>query len=555
MTTSLEDPKPVRLDPAQMLFDRFPEAWRLRRGAAALVVALGAAFLLYSYLPLHHTDLWGHLAYGRWIQQHQALPATEPFMPLAAGVPVVDTAWLAQVALHAAWQKWGAAGLQFVHALLVVGCCTLLVRNVYHKTRSAPFALVALATYGLLGWAQFEILRPQAAGLLCFCVLAALLAGRRWHLANWVVVPVLFVAWANLHGSFVMGLLLLALCCAGRVLDLLLRRRPPRGIRRDAAVRRLFLLTELAAAAVLLNPYGYRLYAEVFALAGNPNLRDLIEWDALNVRTLQGQLVLLVGMALAMAYRYSPRRVPAAEVLLLVATGGLTLWSARMIVWFAPLASAVLAWNLHAAWVRYRPAAAPSPRAGKWSVVAAGAVWISFAFTPFGHFVLHGKQAELARVVSRQTPVAAVEYLRQHPPAGLVFNLFEWGDYLVWAGPPDVEVFVTSHAHLVPAEVWNDYMTVIGLSAGFSDVLDRYGIQAVMLDKQRHQHVIDRFRDRDGWRRFYEDAVASIYVRVSGKAAGPAGPVEAEGQARAAPGAASQPPALNEPQTPHELKK
>jgi hypothetical protein len=514
MTMMLEDPQPARLDPSKMLFDRFPQAWRLSRGAAALVVALGLVFLVYSYLPLHHTDLWGHLAYGRWIQSARQLPLTEPFLPLAEGVPVVDTAWLAQLGLFAGWTHWGPAGLQFMHALLVAGCFVLLVRNVYAKTRSAPFALLALTVFGLLCWAQFEILRPQSAGVLCFSMLAAILAGRRWRMANWILVPAIFVLWANVHGSFVMGLLLLALGCSGRSLDLLLRGRTLRSVARDRTVRRLFLLTELAAAAALLNPYGFKLYAEVFALTGNPNLRDLIEWDALHVRTLQGQLALLAALALAILYRASPRRVPSAEVLALVATGALTLWSARMIVWFAPLAAACLAWNAHAAWRARRPLAAAAPPAGKWSIVALGAAWISFAFTPFGHFVLHGKQADLAKVVSRQTPVAAVEYLRQHPPSGLIFNLFEWGDYLLWAGPPGAKVFVNSHAHLVPAEVWNDYMTVIGQSAGFSEVLDRYGVQAVFLDKQLHKSVLDRFRDREGWRWAYDDAVASIYVRA-----------------------------------------
>ena len=35
--------------------------------------------------------------------------------------------------------------------------------------------------------------------------------------------------------------------------------------------------------------------------------------------------------------------------------------------------------------------------------------------------------------------------------AGLVFNVFEWGDYLLWAGPPDVKVIVTSQAAQNPS--------------------------------------------------------------------------------------------------------
>src|SRR5579872_1425904 len=50
------------------------------RVLAGLVAVVGAIFWCYSRQPLYHTDLWGHLAYGRLIWETGALPKTEPFM-------------------------------------------------------------------------------------------------------------------------------------------------------------------------------------------------------------------------------------------------------------------------------------------------------------------------------------------------------------------------------------------------------------------------------------------------------------------------------------------
>ena len=46
---------------------------------AAAFVAL--IFVVASYFPLWHTDVWGHLKYGQWMLSHRAIPDREPFSP------------------------------------------------------------------------------------------------------------------------------------------------------------------------------------------------------------------------------------------------------------------------------------------------------------------------------------------------------------------------------------------------------------------------------------------------------------------------------------------
>src|SRR5580704_6471828 len=69
------------------LEDHVPVALRFPRVLAGFVALIGAVFWCYCFQRLHHTDLWGHLAYGRLVSTTHALPATEPLMPLAEGMP------------------------------------------------------------------------------------------------------------------------------------------------------------------------------------------------------------------------------------------------------------------------------------------------------------------------------------------------------------------------------------------------------------------------------------------------------------------------------------
>lgn len=520
MSTTLQSPEPATnsSQPPLVLIERIPHRLQCPRVVAGFTAVLGVMFWVLCYQPLYHTDIWGHLSFGKLITETGALPATEPFMPLAQGVPVVDTAWLSQVLFYAAEKKWGLSALQFLHASLSTLCFALLVAGVYRRTNSVVASLGALFLFCGLMWHQFPVFRPQTAGLACFVILLSLVTRRHWTRANWVLVPALFALWANLHGSFTVGLILLACGVVGRAIDVFRRTGRVEAIINDERVRRYFLLTELAAAAVLLNPYGIGLYHEAFTFSNNPNLADLLEWDPLHLRSAQGQWMAAVSLGLILAYRFSPRRVPAAEGLVLLVFGGMALWTSRMIVWWAALAAGCLALHAVAA-VRTLPRFSGeiirSPRSSRWNLVVVVLAWIFFGTTPFGQTVMHGKNPDLKlkNKFSAQTPVAAVEYLHKNPPQGLMFHPYEWGDYLLWEGPKGVQVFVDSHAHLVPNEVWRDYMTLITAPSNWEDNLDRYGVNTVLLDKLNRRALINKVRDDEDWKRVYEDEIAVIYTR------------------------------------------
>jgi len=199
-----------------------------------------------------------------------------------------------------------------------------------------------------------------------------------------------------------------------------------------------------------------------------------------------------------------------------VGLGAATVYSARMVLWWAPLAAVSFAIHAHALLRQFYPVTrrlGRSRRAIGWTIAAVALAAISLASTPLGQHFLFGRPIQLEAVVSAQTPVAATRWLSGRPPARQIFNIYEWGDYLVWAGPPDVPVFVTSQAHLIPRAVWRDYMSVIGVSPGWQEILDRYEVDLVLVDKRRRRPLIDALMKEGGWKRVYEDGTAVIFTR------------------------------------------
>lgn len=190
-----------------------------------------------------------------------------------------------------------------------------------------------------------------------------------------------------------------------------------------------------------------------------------------------------------------------------------------MIIWWAPVAAFYFAIHGAAIWGDRMKRLIDQDEedevlyAGKWSVVSVGVIWICFAITPIGSQILHGKQVDYEKSVSSSTPIGAIKYLKEKQIKGQIFNSMELGDYLLWEGPGDISVFANSHVHLLPREVWNHYLRIINLGGDAEELLERYGVNTIVLDLPRRNNVLRRL-ERDGeWRVGYKDGRSVVLLR------------------------------------------
>ena len=471
---------------------------------AGIVVALSLVYLFVCSRPIWHTDVWGHLSYGRSIWETGSLPATEPLLKSARGTPIVDAPWLSQLIGYAVISipRLGLAGLQGLLAIGVVLCGGMLSQATYRATRHGWFSLLSLALFLVITWGPLTVLRPQLAGLVCFILILTRLIRRPSQNSDWLVIPFAFCVWANVHPSFLVGLGLIGSMSFGRALDLMTRTGSVQRTLRDQGMRRLLGLLLVASTAVLLNPYGVRLYAEVFRFSAHENLQDLTEWQPLNFREGPGLLFAAIVVMTIVVYRLSPRRVACWEFLSLVGLGFSTVWSSRMIIWWGPLAAILFTRHCFSLWRHNRRLAlVPEMRktCQKWTVLAFCVATVCFTISPLGRAVVFDQHSPTKSSVSRFTPVFAAEYLNRHPPRGPVFNTYEWGDYLLWAGPREMELFVYSHAHLVPRNDWIAYLQVIEVQSGWSETLDQYGFNTIVIDRQNRGKLIERLMLETKW--------------------------------------------------------
>ena len=318
--------------------------------------------------PLVEPDLGWHLRAGLDLLAHGwSLPDTDPYSHTMPDWRWVEHAWLTDgvlALLSRGLDPFGALGL-----IVFFGVVTALAWWV-----AAGQAAVA-RTYRLTGmvvslWVALPFLgaRTQLVSLLGVAILlwvwSKIQQGRR----QWIwMLPPFFLLWANLHGGFTAGLFLAGVMVLGTLLErLCLDRWPALSASWDEPVlswgdlRRCIFALGIAAAVACLNPYGWRLYVEIYeSLTDRFMIETLREWQPVSFQGWAGRAygLYLAGLAFLVVGWY--RRVEPVRWLMLVTLLTLSLLHWRNVTLFLivslPLDAELLA-SAVASCLRWAPA-------------------------------------------------------------------------------------------------------------------------------------------------------------------------------------------------------
>lgn len=517
-------------------------------GGVGAVALLGLAFFLFSVAPLGHTDFWAHLKYGEWLAANRALPDREPLSPFTdQRHRMFDAQWLTQVGYHALFRAGEAlarggdtrrleGGVEFVRlahqlaAVAVLGFVGLACRR---AADSVPWAVLGILLTLALMLTPLTVQRPQVFALACF---AALLCGLSRPVPSrraLVWVPLLLVLWANLHGSFVVGLGLLGAALVGRVIEVLRADEgSARAAWRDSAVRRLVVALGASVVAVaVLNPLGPQLYLDVVRFGGHPNLRTVVEWQPLDFSQPRGghwgylaTIVLLVFTQLV-----SPRPFGPFQMLLIVTLGVWPLFQQRAMAWWVPVVPWLVAPHWVAAAERWGLTAPGGPPDFRRTALAALLAVLAVVAAPASDWLKTGSPRPLAESVHRGTPVSIAAALRGEVPpdpervknlaravrewhggrfAGRVFASEVQGEYLLRALPADAPVLMFNHAQLFTADHWNECIAVKAAAPGWWEILDRHRVGLVVVEADGHAKLCEELRSHPGWAVVVDESAA-----------------------------------------------
>jgi hypothetical protein len=509
----------------------------LRWSHVLLVLCLGLLFIYFNYTPLYHTDIWGHVHWGQQILETGQLPAEDPFMPLAEGMHEVNTAWLSQV-IFALAERWGGnEALSNLYAVVLIVTYGIYLRIFYLQSGRLFLAFGGMVGVFISVLTRNAIIRPEIFGGLYFVILLWLLVytepwrssavvvrtkhKERQGLWRWAAIFTLFAVWANMHGSFASGLVVLAALAIGTSVEAMWREKSLWACFTNRSALGSLLRFEVALVATLCNPYGIDLLLTTLRFGSNPNLKEVLEWYPLQLIDLEGIVVSTTLVLVMFCLRKSKRRVSLAEVLIFLSLLAMTALRVRMINWYGPTVFFLLMPHTASAWRRTFGARRHSrvktedltPRHFVPTLVCGLIVWMAFSLSPSSKPVLGGETRNADLLYSQSTPYGVTEYLQENKVTGMIFAPQWWGDWIALNGPADSSVFMTTHIHLAPHRVWTDYLAVARGQSTWQGILNKYSVNTLIVHKQLQTALAAQARGSGDWQTVYEDNLAIVLQR------------------------------------------
>src|SRR4051812_11606443 len=267
-------------------------------------------------------DLAYQVRAGNEMLASRALPTVDTWTFTIPGTPWVDQQWLAQVALAVGHAVGGWELLAVMRAGLVVAAVALMLATAVARG-ATPRTAAILALAGFSVAVPALALRPQLFGIVLFAALVWLIAIRDRRPRALLVAPLLVLLWANVHGSFVLGPVILGYAWIEDVVA-------GRPSRRSLAV--LFAATLVT----VVNPYGVGAWAYAANIGANPAITNQVsEWQRTSPLAVPGILFYpsVVVVAALMVRRRSDVRWP--DWLLLAGMAVLGAWAVRGVAWWS----------------------------------------------------------------------------------------------------------------------------------------------------------------------------------------------------------------------------
>ena len=477
-------------------------------------------------------DTGWHIRAGEWMLAHGQVVRTDSFSFTKPGEPWFAWEWLWDVGAALLHQRWGLGAV--VLASLLVLCVTsallfrLVLRYCPYRIPAAAITFVALAATSVHWWA-----RPHLLSWLFTVVTLWVIA---WHESGerrllWTL-PFLTALWANVHGGFLIVLIILGCYAAAYVLAGLLEYLK-NGATGTAKLATPYALTALACLmASFANPYTYALHLHVFGFLGGsaPIFQNVAEWQSISFHHPAALFVeaLLAGAGISIVQ--SLRHGRYAEVLLMLGWMHMALRAARHIPVFALVAAPVIAravtelaaemaanlsGGLGAAWsglLRFESDFAAIdrwPRVYLTSAVVTGLViWAALLPAP---------PDKLTAIFSpKRYPVKAIDSLSAKAFEGRVFTDDEWGDYLIYRLTPSVKVFIDGRADFYGGKHMEEYLEILACKHDWDRRLAVHKIDRVLLPAGHC--LATTIKESLRWSTVYDDGTSILFRRREGGA-------------------------------------
>jgi hypothetical protein len=483
---------------------------------------------IFSLIAPANYDIWWHLKTGEYIIQTHSIPHQDIFSYTAESV-WTPYSWLAEIIYYLGVSFLGFNFLIFLRAVLLIATFGITAFVLYRWKYNFVLTIILSLLFSFLALSLWSD-RPYlfSAFFLTIFFLTLLQWERTKSKIIWILPP-LTLLWVNIHINFAYGLALVIYFTVFDFLSIVFGKITAKKKLNWADIKNslpLFVVTVISILATFLNPFGLRLYSQVFRMANIPISYSLLkELASPDFHLLFGKVFFAAIIFTAIILALSPKKPDLRSVLIFIVILGLSLYSSRNIIFLSVLwlpivteSATGLADELSKKIKRANTqqiknnlsVRSPSIRR---TVIINFFAWFAvlFLIVLLAYKIL---TTEALREYEKEKifPVRAVEYLCKHPEInGNMFNDYSWGGYIIYKTYPERKVFIDNRTQIYEKSIFEKFAGAVLLTEDW-EALDReYSFDYVIIRKE--YPIAELLNLSPRWRLVYSDKLASIFVK------------------------------------------
>jgi len=516
-------------------------SWLMPSVADLIFVLLLFSLSLGTLAPrlLGDADAGWHIRNGQHILAVHSIPHHDYFSYTKAGQPWFSWEWMFDVIAGTLDSHWGLNGVVAFSAFLIALTFAVAFRVALKRSRHLLVAALFIVL-SLLASSIHFLARPHVVSWLLAIMFWTLLeeyksagAAHGWPFLRLIWLPILMLLWVNLHGGFILGLILIACYLLGECWEYFSAKADADRTESKKVIGQLGTIGALSLIVTLVNPYGYRLWGHIISYLTNRFFMDNIEeFRSPNFHGAAEKcfaLLLLLSM-LILAFHRS--RIRPAKILVILFAIYAGLYAARNL----PVASLLLTLSVtsvlatNSVNVSEENRLAPQARRFLDRIQAFDTRVAATELSSRGHILpviatlfcllvvshqgrVGDRQIMNSHFSAKKFPVAAANFLAAQHTDSHVFAPDSWGGYLIYRFYPNFHVFVDDRHDFYGEAFLRDYVAIRDIQPQFQSLLDRYQVNCVLMPID--SALISALQEIPSWKLAYEDKTAVIYERVA----------------------------------------
>ena len=458
-------------------------------------------------------DLPRHLLLGRLIRETRRVSLTDTFSFRTEGFPAIPHEWLSQVIFSIANDTLGLSGVVLLTALIVTATWAIVYAETGRRS-DRLFVNLVMTAIGI-GASMIHVLpRPHLFTYLFTALWIVILERLNKDKPNrWWLLLVMMILWVNLHGMFVLGIIIWGTYIVGSLLE-----SPSRTWLTDPHRKSMLTGGASSILATFLSPSGIKIWESIASLGSNTYITSRIpEYQSANFHTPETWPFILLVMLVILGFARGRHKTSWSHIFLVASFAAFALYTSRMIPLFAIVAVPIVSKSL-SDWLNQdfpnSRFSAIEQNFSKINSSSNGVVWLFVLFLVVALIFQSGRtidpQSKGNTFDSGFFPVQGIRWLNSHPQQGHMFNEFDWGGYLLLKLVPRQQIFMDGHTHIYGEALTREYETVVTLGKDWQQILDKYQITWAIV---RANSAIAHGLENIGWKTIYEDDTAIILRR------------------------------------------